>query len=78
MISPQEVNPFLLDMPYVLTLRPVRSINGLDVECPEADCVRVWGRINPQAAAGDMFDDITVLTRLKPDPLGRDAIRPYL
>lgn len=40
-----DQNPFLSDMPWVTIVTQVRVVDGIEIETPTEDCVRIWGRV---------------------------------
>lgn len=71
-----EKNPFLSDMPWVTIVTQVRIVNGVEVETPQEDCVRVWGRVGSgREDDRDIMESNPV--RIIPDPDGLDKQRDF-
>ncbi|AVH85340.1 hypothetical protein RsoM2USA_412 [Ralstonia phage RsoM2USA] len=79
-INPNEVNPFLTDIPVVSIVTQVRLVNGVEVETPVSDCIRVWGRLNGAAKRDAHKNPIIPNSqpiRIIPDPYGMDKQRNF-
>lgn len=79
-INPNEINPFLTDVPVVSIVTQVRLVNGVEVETPVSDCIRVWGRLNGSAKRDANKRPIipnTPPVRIIPDEHGMDKQRSF-
>mgnify|MGYP001544329788 CR=1 FL=1 len=75
-----KYNPFLTNVPLVTIVKLVRVVNGVEVETPELDCVRVFHRAVPNSSVGKQTTEIVaapVNNRIIPDPLGRNNYMKY-
>lgn len=79
-INPNEVNPFLADIPVVTIVTQVKVVNGVEVETPITDCTRVWGRLNgavKRDANKRPISPDSVPVREIPNPNGMDKQRDF-
>lgn len=72
-------NPFLTNIPVVSVVTAVRVVNGVEVETPVGDCIRVWGRVGNASHSNQ--DDPLIPTAQNPrlTPTRYDFMRqkPY-
>lgn len=73
-------NPFFSNLPVVSIVTNVKVVNGVSVETPLVDCVRVWGRIGVGVRLDNTLNSPLVNsanTRFIPDPQGIDKQQPF-
>jgi len=72
-------NPFLANIPVVSVVTAVRVVNGVEVETPLSDCVRVWGRVASSSRANQSkpLFPTTLPVRLTPQAFDIMRQKPF-
>lgn len=73
-------NSLFANMPIVSIVTQVKNVNGVMVESPINDCIRVWGRIGVGTRLDPTINHPLIDSRnvrVTPDPQGIDKLTPF-
>lgn len=70
-----EMNPFLVDIPWVTIVTQVRLVNGEEVESEQSDSTRIWGRVFSPTGTEEIIEDVP--KRVFPQTNGLTRQQPF-